>query len=125
MAAEPICIRRTTTMEEAEIVAAWLADHGVEATIVDRNNPGTFAFGMTDLEGVALYVADQAAADQAETLLQEHDREREARLAAMGPLTAVCDECGQRTQYPPAMAGTVQECGVCKAYVDVPGGPDE
>lgn len=124
MTAQPICIRRTTTMEEAEIIVAWLADNDIEATIGDRNNTGTFAFGVTDMEGIAILVADPQAAEKADSLLAEHDKERAAKFATMGPITAVCEDCGQSNQFPPTMAGSVQECNECRAFVDVPGGDD-
>ena len=51
MPSEPICVRRAATIEEAEIIVAWLDERGVMATIFDPSNPGVAAFGVTDLEG--------------------------------------------------------------------------
>lgn len=121
---EPICIRRTSTMEEAEILVAWLADNGLTAHVVDRANPGVFAFGMTDLEGIAVFVADAESADRARTLLEEHDRAAAARWANAKPIGVSCEECGAANEYPARLAGSVQECASCHAYLDVPGGAE-
>ena len=38
----------------------------------------------------------------------------------MGPeIEVVCDECGQRSAFPAAQGGSVQQCRHCGAYVDV------
>lgn len=121
MSTTTICVRRANSMEEAEIIVAWLAENGLHATIMDPGNPGVFAFGTTDMEGIAIHVADAAAAEQATKLLDEHDRAAADRLAKMGPISAVCEECGASNTFPAAYAGSVQECEKCTAYVDVPG----
>jgi hypothetical protein len=122
MTTEPICIRRAGTVEEADIVVAWLADQGIETTIVDRSNPGVLAFGVTDIEGIAICVADQQIADRAMELLTEHDRL--AKQAAGGSADGVdltCEECGKTVTANPGAADTTLECPHCGAYVDVPG----
>ena len=123
MATNPLCIRRTNTIEEADIIVAWLAEQGVEATITDRDNPGVLAFGVTDPEGIEIYVADEATAERAAALLAEHDRERAAtatRDAAAGTIEVTCEKCGQSATFSPKQRGTVQECLKCGAYLDLP-----
>ncbi|MGB2985131.1 MAG: DUF2007 domain-containing protein [Phycisphaerae bacterium] len=120
---DPICIRRTSTVEEADIVVAWLEDRGIEATVVDRDNPGVLAFGVTDDEGIAIWVADAETADRAKALLVEHDRQHEKSPAVAASVNAVdvtCDDCGQLNSFPPKLRGTVQECSNCGTYLDVP-----
>lgn len=121
---EPICIRRTSTMEEAEIIVAWLADNGLTARIVDQANPGVFAFGMTDHEGIAVCVSDAESAGRARTLLEEHDRNSAARWANAKPIAVSCEDCGAANEFPAKLAGSVQECVACHAYIDVPGGEE-
>ncbi len=119
------CIRRTATIEEADVVVAWLEDRGIEATVMDRDNPGVFAFGLTDTEGVAICVSDEATAEKGQTLLVEHDRERDlamVKAAADDDIEIACEECGQVNFYPAELTGTTQQCVGCNEYLDVPGG---
>jgi len=114
------CIRRTVTVEEADIIATWLADRGIEAQVVDRDNPGVLAFGLTDAEGIAICVTDEETAKKAQALLEEHDRERAAQAESEGQVELACEECGAVSTFPASQRGTVQECSECGAYVDVP-----
>jgi hypothetical protein len=120
---DPICIRRTASLEEAEILIAWLDERGVQAMVLDPDSTGVFAFGVTDTEGVEVYVADEETAEQAKALLAEHDKEREesaAEVSEAPPIEVECEECGQINSFEPDQAGTVQECVECGAYIDVP-----
>ena len=124
MSTEPICVRRAATIEEAEIIVAWLDEHGVTATILDPSNPGVAAFGVTDLEGVAICVKDQGTADLAGTFLEEHDRVRAMAAQATESNAApvvVCDECKKRVTTEPSVPGTTLECPPCGAFIDAPG----
>jgi hypothetical protein len=120
----PVLIRRTKTIEEAEILIAWLDEHGVKATVLDPDSTGVFAFGVTDPEGVEVYVADEETAEKAKVLLAEHDAERDraasAEGAAAAPIELKCEECGEVNTFESDLAGTVQECAECGAFVDVP-----
>lgn len=121
MPKEPVCIRRCGTVEEASIIVGWLKDQGVEARIVDPANPGVMAFGVTDPEGIEIYVADEAAADRAADLLDTHDQTRAAELVSSGEIVeVVCDKCGSTNTFSPEDRGTVQECHDCGEYVDIP-----
>ena len=123
MPENPVCIRRTNTIEEAEILISWLDERGVKAAVLDPDSTGVFAFGVTDPEGVEIYVADEETAERAKVLLAEHDREREEPTPAddrPALIEVKCDECGQLKSYPSDRAGSVQECAQCGAFIDVP-----
>jgi len=125
MSSKPICIRHTATVEEADILVAWLAERDIKATITDRDNPGAFAFGVTDTEGIEVFVANEEIARRAKELLAEHDREHATEHGAESAETAVevtCEECKCACSFPADQRGTVQECPECGAYVDVPVG---
>ena len=114
------------TVEEAEIIVAWLDENGIEATIVDPSNPGVMAFGVTDPEGIAIWVADSETAERAATLLAEHDTRSaavETPDAAIDTVDVTCPDCGHAGGFPADLAGTVQECPECGANVDVPRAP--
>lgn len=123
MANEPIVIRRTSTVEEAEVIVAWLDAEGVSATIIDPDNPGAFAFGVTDAEGIAIGVTDEHEADRATLLLAEHDKRGSAPPAhadSVGEIDVQCTECGRLNPHPGDAAGTVQQCTKCGAHLDIP-----
>lgn len=127
MAGEPVMIRRTNTIEEAGVVVAWLEERGVQAVVPDRDNPGVLAFGLTDVEGIEIYVSDAETAERARVLLAEHDRERSAESQAtdsQGDIEVTCEECGQINSFPSDAVGSVQECSQCGGYLDMPGAAD-
>ena len=119
---EPVLIRRTATTEEAEIIVAWLDSEGIKAFIPDRDSFGTFAFGVTDHEGVEIYAADEAMAKKAREALDRHDRAQIDQLRrAGGSVKLKCTECGEQVEFGAGMRGSTQECPECGAYVDIPG----
>lgn len=118
MANEPVCVRRAYTLEEASIIVAWLAEQGIEAKIADPGNPGVMAFGITDTEGIEVYVKDQATADKALSLLKKHQEQHGHDV--VGPeIEMTCDACGRKLHFPAGAKGTTQECPECGAHVDV------
>ncbi len=122
----PVLVRRANTVEEADVIAAWLEDAGVKAAVVGRDSVGVQAFGVTDDEGVAVYVADEEAAILAAELLAEHDQSRSkaARVEAASFLNVVCEECRTVNTFGASSRGTVQECRACGANLDVPAGDE-
>ena len=125
MANGPVIIRRTRTVEEADIIVAWLDDNGVPATVLDHENPGVFAFGITDAEGIAIMVADEELAERAKALLEAHDRERAAAAAEpQSTVEVTCEECNEVRTFPSNLRGTVQECPECGTFLDVPKGSE-
>ncbi len=116
MSMESICIRRCNTIEEAEIVISWLEENGIDATVLDRNNPGPLAFGLTDREGYPVLVTQDANAKKATLLLEEHDKQKAAIKSEFREIT--CDKCGMQSQFDIAR-GAVQSCDNCGAFLDI------
>ena len=54
MTDQPVCIRRVNTLEEAQLLVAWLDDYEIDATVVGAQNPGSLAFGISDFEGIGV-----------------------------------------------------------------------
>ncbi len=122
MSNEVHCIRHTGTIEEADLIVAWLDEQGIEATIVGRDSTDVIALGVTDKEGIAICVPDAATAEKAGALLEQHDAEHQVastREIVTGPIEVTCEECKQVTSFEGKFNGTVQECSSCGAYVDV------
>jgi hypothetical protein len=94
--------------------------------IVDQANPGVFAFGVTDNEGIAIAVSGEESARRAKSLLEEHDREHAEATLPGTPIERVdvtCEACKTTTTFTGEQRGTVQECAECGAYLDVPESP--
>jgi hypothetical protein len=113
------------TMEEADIIVAWLADRGVDASVRDRNVASTLTFGVagTSTSGAEVIVQDEETAARATALLKEHTPTAAEDDAGDHPefVEAVCDECGARSSFPYDARGKVEDCPECGCYLDVPG----
>lgn len=116
----PVCIRRVNTLEEAQLLVAWLDDYEIDATVVGAQNPGSLAFGVSDFEGIGVFVTGGSAAERAGELLAEHDARSPASEPDDESLDVTCDECGEVTTFQRDEVGTVQTCAACGAFVDVP-----
>ena len=120
MTDQPVCIRRVNTLEEAQLLVAWLDEYEIDATVVGAQNPGSLAFGVSDFEGIGVFVPDASTAEHAGKLLAEHDAQSSASKPDDECLNAKCDECGEVTRFQRDEVGTVQTCAACGAFVDVP-----
>lgn len=123
MSDEPVRIRQVNTIEEAELIVAWLDECDVEATVMGRQNPGAAAFGIADFEGIGIFVSDATIASRAKQLLAEHDAQRAPSSEGESVDTCVkvpCDECGHVSTFEDVEPGTVQTCAACGAFLDIP-----
>jgi hypothetical protein len=117
------CVYRAASVEEADIIVAWLAERSVQAFVKDRHAIGTIylAFAAAP-KGVEVCVLDPAQAGEARKLLQMHFDELSHRPQPVPPgkvFRAVCEECGRPTDFPSELYGSVQTCPNCRANMDV------
>jgi len=76
MSQDLIPVHNAGTLEEADIVVAWLDDRGVKAMVKDRHTIGTYSgLGAVSHNQVEVCVVDPADADKARKLLKEHAEE--------------------------------------------------
>ena len=116
-------VYRAADIAEADMVAAFLEQHGIIAYVKDRLAAGTLQVpAIVAPRGIEVCVAPGEAADRAAALLHEHfDELAAAQRDDSGPaVEAVCEECGRTSAYPSKQRGTVQICPNCRAHVDVP-----
>ena len=122
------CVYVANSEGEADVVAAWLAEQGFPARVMDTRTlgglPGMAPFSPleSDAGGVEVWVLDAAGAPQAKQLLDEHSKTlaQQAAAAAHGePVVVRCEECGQTAEFPATDRGSVQECPHCGEYLDV------
>lgn len=124
MSGEMVCVHRARSVGEADVVAAWLEEHGIPAFVKNRHSVATLPVpSLSAPRGVEVCVADDEAAERARELLAEHAREvaeqsRATRSSA--PVEVTCEDCGRSSVFPPTQRGTVQSCPNCGSNVDVP-----
>ena len=124
MPRDMICVYRAADLGEADIVAAWLADQGINAHVTNRNPAmNLYVPSAVSPKGIEVCVVDPAQADRAKELLRKHAGESAVKKLhdAAGPdIEAACEECGKTSRFPFAHRGSVQACPHCRQYVDVP-----
>ncbi|MDO8630875.1 MAG: DUF2007 domain-containing protein [Phycisphaerales bacterium] len=120
---DPSCVYRAASVEQADIIVAWLAERGVNAFVKDRHVIGTvYVPFATAPKGVEVCVLDGEQAKRATELLSEHADELSHRPQPIPPgkvFRAVCEECGRPTDFPSELFGSVQTCPHCRANMDV------
>lgn len=122
MIRDMVCVYRAADVGEADIVAAWLDDQGINVHVKDRH-AGSQAPLTVAPRGIEVCVIDPAQVVRAEALVRQHleYREQKTNEPAMGrTIEAVCEECGKCSQFPFEQRGTVQTCPHCRQYLDVP-----
>lgn len=126
---DPRCVHVVDNPMEAEVVAAWLNDHGVLAEVMNRNTLGGLE-GLTpwsstgvSARGIEIWVRNAADAEKARTLIEQEEEQRSARQAARasasGSLLVTCEDCGLTSSFPASKQGSVQNCPHCGSYIDV------
>ena len=117
------CIYRAISVEEADIVVAWLAEQGVNAFVKDRHALGTiYLFFAVAPKGVEVCVFDPQQADLARNLLANHFADLKHRPMQAPPgkvFRTTCPECGRIADFPSELYGSVQTCPHCRANMDV------
>jgi hypothetical protein len=111
---------------EAHLVRGALLAAGIEAHVTeDVSQVGTWMGGLIaevhkpqvwierdDIPRATLVLAEFER--RAKELRAAESESREARV-----VEAVCEECGERSNFPLAHLGSVQECPHCGKYMDV------
>ncbi|MGL6094264.1 MAG: hypothetical protein ACRC7O_00500 [Fimbriiglobus sp.] len=127
---DPKCVYVADDFGTAGLVVSWLAGLGIEAMIMDEATLGglegltAWAPGRVSTRGLEVWVKDPDTAADARTQLDAKAAEiaamKAARAARVGTVTAICEECGGRTEFPMSVAGRTENCPHCRAYIDVP-----
>ncbi len=125
MPRDPSCVYVANNVESADIVVAWLAEHGVEAMVPGRHGISSAFMGLQAIVpgGVEVCLRNEADVARARALLAEHEEAIKARLPAgheSDMITVTCDKCGEVCEFPFDVAGRVAECPHCHEYIDVP-----
>ncbi len=115
------CVYRASSVEQADIVVAWLAEQDVTAFVKNRNMAANYIGLAVAPRGVEVCVVDPEEADKAEILLKA--QLELIRMRPGGPsdkvIPILCTECGRQVEFPGELYGTVQTCPSCGRNVDV------
>jgi hypothetical protein len=121
---DPVAVFTAETSVEAHFLRNLLADAGIEAH-ASGDLPGVSEGGLTADASAPQVWVDREDAPLALRVIDDYEqrcaeRRGETDDAADGAFAeAVCDACGERSFFPAALHGTVQNCPHCNAYVDV------
>lgn len=115
------CVYRASSVEQADIVVAWLGEQEIAAFVKNRNMAANYVALAVAPRGVEVCVADPTEAARADVLLKEHLAAIKARPGGSSEkvVPTVCGECGRTVEFPGELWGTVQTCPSCGRNVDV------
>jgi hypothetical protein len=130
---DPVAVYNAANNLEAQLIRNLLNDAGIEAHVTeDVSVVGVGPLGFLPerhkpqvwTEGVDIERVKPLLEDYERQQLQRQEAEVKKTAAAGETVEAICEECGQRSVFSAALAGTVQDCPHCGAYVDVGDSPD-
>jgi hypothetical protein len=115
------CVYRASSVEQADIIVAWLAAQDIAAVVNNRNVAGECVGLAVGPRGIEVSVADSEEAAKAEVLLKAHLESIKMRPVDTSEkmISILCTECGRPADFPEELYGTVQNCPSCGRNVDV------
>jgi hypothetical protein len=131
MVRSALCVYTASSVEEADIIAAWLAEQEIEAVVPDRFSIGAATWGQPAIVpgGIEICVVNPTDAEVAQSLLEQHAEALQEQLETRGddgsPISVVCEACHETVSFANSEAGSVAECPNCREYIDVPGDDDD
>ncbi len=124
----PVVIYLAQNNLQAHQVCGILIDAGIPAhTVEDISQVGGWFFGglNTVIHRPKIWI-DQSNAERAKPILEEFEAKLLARIDANDAslytnklIPVTCEKCGETSDFPAAQRGSVQNCPVCGATVDV------
>jgi hypothetical protein len=125
---DPVAVYNAADNMEAQLLCNLLNGSGVEAYLTeDVSTVGVWMFGLlSEIHKPQVWV-DRSAVERAKPVLEEYERRllerQDANLTTTtdggATVEALCEKCGQRSVFPIAQQGTIQDCPHCGEYVDV------
>jgi hypothetical protein len=123
---DPVAVYDAASNLEALLVRDGLIAAGVEAFVVeDVSQVGTWMGGLVPGIHKPQVWVDRADAARAGPILATFEERAAGRRDAGGsasadpPIAVVCEECQAPASFPASQKGSVQQCAVCGAYLDV------
>jgi hypothetical protein len=133
---DPRVVFVATELRAAEEIGAWLGTKGFPCEVVPPEHAAEppDGIGLTEHAppGIEIRVIDVDQAQKARDVIEEQREaiqairaRQERRASRTGTVTAVCEECGQSSEWPALDMGSTQDCPHCGKYMDVPDPDDD
>jgi len=127
MTPDLICVKTVSTVEEGDIVVTFLAAHGIDAHVSDRNTIGLSGMPPTrffrkEFAGIEVVVPGREQADLAGKLLASRGALAGAidDLADRTKMEAECGGCGETLWFCEDDTGKIEECPYCGREIEIP-----
>jgi len=123
MSSNTLCVYSAGSVNEADVVVAWLADHGIAAIVPNQHITHTLGLPNVIPDRIEVCVSDEQQLTEARALLIEHELTLAQHLAAVrasGTVSVTCESCGESVEAQARDAGHVIDCPHCHEYIDVP-----
>ncbi|MFL5329497.1 MAG: DUF2007 domain-containing protein [Gemmataceae bacterium] len=128
---DAVAVHNSASNPEAYIVRNMLADAGIEAYVTEDISHVAMGWlgQLPELYKAQVWI-ERKDVERAAPILAEYEqrmvvrhRAETAQTVSNEDLEATCEECGKASTFAAALAGTIQTCPHCKAFMDV--GDDE
>jgi hypothetical protein len=119
---DPVAIYNAATNLDAALLSELLNGAGIEAYAVeDVSLAGQWMFGLLpEIHKPQVWI-ERGDMAKAKPILEkyESDHVRSKEGSNADTVAAVCEDCGQESQFPVSRRGFVETCPHCGAYMDV------
>lgn len=129
---DPIAVYNAESGQDARMAQMHLEAQGIEATAIEDNSATGFGWlgALPGISNSQVWVS-RGDAERASVLIDEYTQRQNERRRAMNAkgaetLAIECEKCQKVTKFSELLVGTIQECRLCRSYVDVarPGDSD-
>jgi len=130
---DPVAVYTARNNVEAHLVCGALTTAGVEAHVIEDLNIANLSIAgpLFEIHRPQVWV-NRDDVERAQPVLLDYETRQAERFAAERatalPIRVTCEDCGAQAVFDYALAGTVQDCPHCGAYLDVgleEDGPEE
>jgi hypothetical protein len=120
----PVAVYNGGNSHVAHLVRIALVNSGVEAFVIeDISSDYTGAMVPTKaqvwVERADIQRAKKILGDYERRTAELRDANTQDEMRAEPNIEVVCKDCGERSVFPTSQLGSVQQCQLCGAYVDV------
>jgi hypothetical protein len=122
---DPVAVYNAATNLEAHHLCNLLDEAGIQAFLTeDLSLVGTWVGGLVPEMHKPQVWVERTDVERATLILQDYEQRAKERRTKPddvdGPtIDAVCENCGARSSFPSVQRGSVQDCPLCGAFIDV------
>ena len=126
---DPVAIYLAASNLEAHQIAGALHVADIASHVIEDNDPrGVWLGGLNSIIHKPRIWVSTSDRERAEIVIRDFElANQERRIASQAQVTqsssdwidVCCEKCGEDSRYPIEQNGTVQNCPICYAFVDV------